>query len=125
MNIRRRQSSGNRGARSRSGLDLSPTSTDTSRMTCVFVRYLCLACGLLLALPPHWCCRVPPAETSVAVPAPKKSCCTQHQSSQPRETPKTPLRPAESERWPCCERSSLMLDDSAKFAPDGVPSVPY
>jgi hypothetical protein len=96
-------------------------------MTCLLVRYLCLACSVLLVFPPHWCCRAQPAETSAAAPAPQKSCCAHKHSLPPNETPKTPtpLRPTDSELCPCCERSSLIVDDSAKILPDVVPSVPY
>ena len=78
-------------------------------------RMVVLSCGLLLALPPGWCCifatLLPTHDAPVAAPA-CRSCCRQFAPSSPTPKPK----PHNPERCPCADRHATTLDH-VKSAP--------
>jgi hypothetical protein len=80
------------------------------------IRILCLACGLLLALPPAWCCWTPqpaPAAQPESAPA---SCC--HKETAPKPAPAAP--PAQC---PCYDRQTVAPAGSVKVAADLSPAL--
>src|SRR5262245_20326262 len=92
-------------------------------------RLLALVCGLLLALPPEWCCaavcgRRPGAEP--CPPNPKKTCgccgCSD-QPACPAPTP-TPATPAPGGCCVCVKSDSTAPDGPKPFAPDLSLSTP-
>lgn len=84
-------------------------------MRLFFPRFLMLCCGLLLALPPGWCCifAIQPArkETTKTTPY-RRSCCDQ--STPSKSAPKP--APHKSDRCPCADRQTT--------APDSVKAPP-
>jgi hypothetical protein len=77
-----------------------------------FLHHLLLACGLLLALPPGWCCmlQLPKAEEQARPAAPKSvpCCCCKKGAKPASPTPAPPpQRPA---RCPCADRHSTAPD---------------
>jgi hypothetical protein len=80
------------------------------------IRLLCLGCGVLLALPPAWCCYTP----SVAQPDPTEpSCCQRKEAPKPAPSP-----PPAPERCPCCDRLSVSTADPQKVAADVSHAAP-
>jgi hypothetical protein len=80
-------------------------------MRSAFSRFLLLACGLLLALPPGWCCMVPAWGTSQETPksdGPQPRSCCGHSNEAPKPAaPERPNRaPLPVDQCPCCERST-------------------
>src|SRR5690348_2493816 len=75
------------------------------------IRILCLACGLLLALPPAWCCWTPWLAPAAQPVSPHASCC--HKESAPRPAPVAP--PAQC---PCYDLQTVALTGPVKVAPD-------
>jgi hypothetical protein len=70
------------------------------------LRLASLACGLLLALPPGWCCLwMPGPACAAAAPAEAEPCCPCCcHPAQPTE-PATPA-PAPPQRCPCADREA-------------------
>jgi hypothetical protein len=66
------------------------------------MRTLGVACALLLALPPAWCCWTPlfaPAAPQEPAPAP---CCVKG------KTPEAPVAPPLPARCPCADRQTIV-----------------
>jgi hypothetical protein len=76
-----------------------------------FPRFLLLACGLLLALPPGWCCMVPAhavaQETRKSDDSQPRSCCGHSKEAPKPAAPEGPKRaPLPFGRCPCCDRTT-------------------
>src|SRR5947207_2817909 len=74
------------------------------------IHFLLLGCGLLLALPPAWCCypvRLSPAPQSEPTPA---ACC--HKPQAPEPAPPAPVR------CPCDDRNTVTSAGPEKVAVD-------
>jgi hypothetical protein len=98
-----------------------------------FLRHLApLACGLLLALPPGWCCLLQPCPARAAAPAPADPgpqcpCC-----SHPIPPPEAPA-PVPPPRCPCADRDAtksgtvkppaLLPGDGLAAAPTSAPDL--
>ena len=82
------------------------------------LRSLVLGCGLLLALPPGWCCIF--AFRSVKQEAPKASpcCCPCCAKEAPRPAPTPAPAPKAPDRCPCADRHSTAPDAPKVFASD-------
>ncbi len=81
------------------------------------IRLLCLGCGLLLALPPAWCCWTPeyaPAAPQAPAPAP---CC--HSDPAPEPVPALPIR------CPCDDRVTVSPAGPGKGAADLNLATPH
>jgi hypothetical protein len=80
------------------------------------VRSLALVCGLLLVLPPGWCCLLPRLGAQQPKPAPAHGCCCGKKSKQP-PTRQTPAPPAPVRN--CCgDREATRLAGPEKVSPD-------
>jgi hypothetical protein len=80
-------------------------------MLSAFPRYLLLTCGLLLALPPGWCCMVPARGVAEDVrkrdDSPPRSCCDRGHRAPAPAAPERPKRaPLPFDQCPCFERSA-------------------
>ena len=79
-------------------------------------RLLMLGCGLLLALPPGWCCifasEEARKETAKAAPCCRSCCGDKSQPATPTPAPDKP------DRCPCADRQSTAPDTLKAFAPD-------
>jgi hypothetical protein len=75
------------------------------------IQFLCLGCGLLLALPPAWCCWAPQL-ASAAQPESKRAPCCQNESA-PKPTPAAP--PAQC---PCYDRNTTAPAAAEKVVAD-------
>jgi hypothetical protein len=77
-------------------------------------RFLMLGCGLLLALPPGWCCilaiQTARQETTKLVPC-CRSCCGNSNSSTPTPKP-VPHKPG---RCPCADRQTTAPENVKTF----------
>ncbi len=91
-------------------------------MRSLFLRSLMLGCGLLLALPPGWCCtfafRAPKPDTPKAAPEDTPGCCPccAKKAAKPAQTP-TPA-PKAPARCPCSDRQLVAPDAPKVFAGD-------
>jgi hypothetical protein len=91
------------------------------------LHLLPLACGLLLALPPGWCCLLGPCPARAA-PAPAEPsdgaqcpCCC-HPNPRPE-----PARPAPPLRCPCADRDATtpdVLKPPTLLSGDGLAALP-
>jgi hypothetical protein len=59
-------------------------------MSAGLIRYLCLGCGLVLALPPAWCCYVPQQSMPQASEPARACCCCHHEPTPQPAAPKLP-----------------------------------
>lgn len=84
-------------------------------MRFTFPRILMLCCGLLLALPPGWCCifAIQPARKETRKIVPHCPCCCD-KSQEPNPTPKP--APHKPQRCPCADRQTT-TPDSVKAMP--------
>jgi hypothetical protein len=73
-------------------------------MSTLFVRSLLLACGIVAAFPPGWCCLLPARQIETAAAPSQQSCCHPRQTEHPNP-PAERLPPI---RTCCCD-----LNDSA------------
>ena len=83
------------------------------------LRLLVLGCGLLLALPPGWCCIF--AFRSVKQEAPKSSpccCCPCCAEKAPRPAPTPTPAPKAPDRCPCADRHTTAPDAPKVFVCD-------
>jgi hypothetical protein len=85
------------------------------------VRSLMLACSLLLALPPGWCCLFRPAPVAAAQPSPtaKEPTCCGHcgqRNSAPVPAPKQQQRPLGE--CPCTEHHFTVPNQAEKVSTD-------
>jgi hypothetical protein len=90
-------------------------------MSLFFRRILVLTCGLLLALPPGWCCLLP----QVGIRQPGKataSCCHHKDQASTPTTPKAPL-PEHGPPCGCVDRDSP-VPSGPKTLPVDLASVP-
>src|SRR5262245_22790925 len=81
------------------------------------IRLVCLAWGVLLALPPAWCCY---AWQRPAAPAAKPAhapCC--HKKEAPRPAPSCPTPPAQC---PWCDERTAAPTKPEKFS--DTPALP-
>ena len=88
-----------------------------------FLRSLMLGCGLLLALPPGWCCTfafrpAKPAPAQQEAPQDTPGCCPccAKKAPRPAQTP-TPA-PEAPARCPCSDRQLAAPDAPKVFAAD-------
>jgi hypothetical protein len=72
------------------------------------VRLLVLACSMVLALPPSWCCLLADKVNSVGADAAKICPCCAHRA---KSTKKIPLPPP-TRRCPCSDRNAIRLEIS-------------
>lgn len=90
-------------------------------MVSKLVRVLALHCGLLLLLPPGWCCLFAPfTKPAGHILANSKPACCGHCGSK-REKPSAPLRdhvPARDGKCPCGERAATAFGCPANAGPD-------
>src|SRR5437016_4045863 len=84
-----------------------------------YLRYVALACSLLLALPPGWCCygRGNPS----ALPEDARTedvcpCCRHTAPAAPED--RNPERPAQCSSCPCDERQATSIETAAADGPD-------
>jgi hypothetical protein len=80
-------------------------------MSTRFIQFLCLACGLVVALPPAWCCWTPQLPTPAPAEPTTASCCHKHESPPP--APAVPAPP----QCPCEDRCTVA---AAAVAPEKV-----
>lgn len=83
------------------------------------VRFLVLACSVLLALPPGWCCYFPicrpSAENASAGTDQVRTCCKHHAHPSPSNQEPEPKQPF---NCPCDERLSTPVEHSQAWALD-------
>jgi len=87
-------------------------------------HFLVLACSLLLALPPGWCCYFPgsrtPSGKACAGTDSVRSCCSKYQAHPSNQEPE----PQQPFNCPCDERLSTPLEHSQACTLDlSLPSV--
>jgi hypothetical protein len=80
-------------------------------MTTRLIRLLCLGCGLLLGLPPAWCCWTPPLTSAPQAEPEHASCCSERPSPKP-----VPSQPPV--RCPCDDRNTVTPAGPEKVAAD-------
>lgn len=95
-------------------------------MRCSCIRYLALACSLLLALPPNWCCYIAGAAARArqieAADTPVCPCCKHVAPSAPTDDDSTPPPPCRG--CPCDERQATSVEPAASHAPElSLPAV--
>jgi hypothetical protein len=85
-------------------------------MRSLLLRSLVLGCGLLLALPPGWCC-LPACQ---GTPKEQPRVCTCCGGEEPGNPPARQPRPAPAEpgKCPCAGRDSTVPDGSKVFGCD-------
>jgi len=87
------------------------------------LRSLVLGCGLLLALPPGWCCVPAPAVAAETPQAPREpSCCCRHPA--PSEDQPAPAVPAPPAGRCCCEKESTEPPSASTVDLDPAGSLP-
>jgi len=96
------------------------------------LRFLAVACGLTLALPPGWCClfALPSAgKAETCCRGNAGACCCPCAAPRPDTSkPGRPQRPAPLRHCPCTDRNTTLLNKVAeKVAVDGgraaVPAI--
>lgn len=89
-----------------------------------FTRSLVVACSLLLALPPGWCCfafhALPAADRVTAANVPP---CCKHKLHANSSTSQQVPRPLQHGECPCDDRVSTPADDHHGYTPDLSVSV--
>jgi hypothetical protein len=87
-----------------------------------FLRSLVLGCGLLLALPPGWCCtfafRAAKQETPQETPKATPCCCPCCAKEAPPPDPTPTPAPKAPDRCPCSDRHSTAPDALKVIASD-------
>jgi hypothetical protein len=87
-----------------------------------FLRSLVLGCGLLLALPPGWCCTfaLRAAKQGISQGPPKATpcCCPCCAKEAPPPAPTPTPAPKTPDRCPCADRHSTAPDAPKVFASD-------
>jgi hypothetical protein len=63
-------------------------------MNARLIRLVALTCGVLLALPPAWCCYAAPCSAPTTKPEPA-TCCHKHKKEPARPAPSCPIPPAD------------------------------
>jgi len=66
------------------------------------IRLACLGCGLLLALPPAWCCYALPCSAAPKAAPKPAPCCHQKQAPTP-----APCRPQSPAHCPLCDQHTV------------------
>lgn len=89
-------------------------------MASVFLRSLALLSGLLLALPPSWCCLLPTLSAEEDSSPPLCCCPAPPAPACPTQAPSPAL-------CPCGDRDLKVPDAPAPFAPDatGLPGAVF
>jgi hypothetical protein len=87
-------------------------------MSAGLVRLLCLACGLLVALPPAWCCYNPLRHSPAPAEPVHASCC--HNTEAPKPAPAQPV----PLRCPCYDRNTVAPAGPTKITADLSHPVP-
>lgn len=85
-----------------------------------FLRFLVLGCGLLLVLPPGWCCMFASWGRKQDAPSARpcrRTCCGEENRS-PTSTPTPRPAPRKPARCPCADRLSTVPDTAKVFAGD-------
>ena len=84
-----------------------------------FLRSLVLGCGLLLTLPPGWCCifAFRPAKQEAPKASPCCCPCCAKEAPQPAPAPE-PAAPKAPDRCPCADRHTTAPDAPKVFACD-------
>jgi hypothetical protein len=84
------------------------------RWVLLFMRSLALMCGLILALPPGWCCMLSPRASTTGARGEAKqvrSCCGHCKHSSKATHPSAPSRqPLPPGKCPCTDRDATSPD---------------
>jgi hypothetical protein len=87
---------------------------------CRASRILVLVCGLLLTLPPGWCCIFarPLARLAAGMAPVERECCKSHKRNKPQE----PQRDLPADRCPCSGRQTVLTGSAVEqVGPDLAP----
>lgn len=77
-------------------------------MQSTWIKSLALCCGVLLALPPGWCCVVP--SLFAAARQETEPCCCCPRSAEGEQSPAHDSRTPKPERCPCEDRLGTTID---------------
>jgi hypothetical protein len=93
-------------------------------MRSVWLRSLALAAGLLLALPPGWCCILPVLTArATASPTTERGACCPCCVEPPKGRAGDETPPPEPVRCPCDDRAGTTLDSYETAGGDLMPAV--
>jgi len=84
-----------------------------------FSKLLALTSGILVGLPPGWCCAAPSPKAAELPPQPVHSCC-QHEQPMPDKEP----APAQPIQKCCCEKDLASPPSPETTSPELAISIP-